>query len=232
MTALEGASAVNVARRVERRRGRFLLAFLLAGVLLAAGALAFRRSVLAALGGFLVVSDPLERADLIYVFAGDFWGSRVLHGATLGSQGWAPKVAIGGGRYVDHWASDMAVDFAVMHGYPRGLFLPIKMYALTTIDEARVMGPVFRGMGVHRIILVTSNFHSRRAAQVFRQFLPEFEFRMEGAPDNEFDPQAWWTKPRQRMLLISEYQKMAGTVLIRFHLATAGELRQVSNDVP
>ncbi len=82
----------------------------------------------------------------------------------------------------------MSVDFAVQHGYPRSLFLPIRMEAQSTVDEARAMGPIFQRLGAKRIILVTNNFHSRRAAQVFRLFLPEFDFRMEAAPDGVFDP--------------------------------------------
>jgi uncharacterized SAM-binding protein YcdF (DUF218 family) len=216
-------------KSLPKRRGRWLLAALPAILVLML--LAFRQQALDALGEFLVVSDPLEHADLIYVFAGDFWGSRVLAGANLGSKGWAPKVIMSGGFYtaggqVNRYESDLAVDFAVQHGYPRGLFLSVPLEVPSTIDEARAMGPIFHRLGARRIILVTSNFHSRRAAQVFRLFLPEFEFRMEGSPDHTFDPHAWWKTPEQRHLLFSEYQKMIGTLLVRFHLANAGWLRQ------
>jgi uncharacterized SAM-binding protein YcdF (DUF218 family) len=94
------------------------------------------------------------------------------------------------------------------------------------------MGPVFRRLGAHRILLVTSNFHSRRAEEVFKLYLPEFEFRMEGAPEDVYDPRGWWKNPRQRKLWLSEYQKMMGTLLVRFHLARANWLRKVGNDVP
>ena len=187
---------------------------------------ASRERVLSGLGEFLVVSEPLERADLIYVLAGDFWGSRVLLGASLGARGWAPKVIMSGGRYMDSYAGDLAVDFAVEHGYPRSLFVPIRLDALSTIDEARAMGPIFHRLGAKRLILVTSNFHSRRAAQVFRLFLPEFDYRVEGSTDDAFDPEAWWKKPESRDLLLSEYQKMIGTFLVRLHLANSGWFRQ------
>jgi uncharacterized SAM-binding protein YcdF (DUF218 family) len=222
---LEKPVVESVARPAGKRRSRWLLAALLSALPILI-LLAFRQQVLNGLGEFLVVSDPLQHADLIYVFAGDFWGSRVLLGANLGSQGWAPKVIMAGGLYtggghLNSYASDLSVDFAVQHGYPRGLFLPVRLEAESTIDEACAMGPVFHRLGARRILLVTSNFHSRRAAQVFRLFLPEFEFRMEGAPDDTFDPHAWWKTPLQRHLLFGEYQKTIGTVLVRFHLADA-----------
>ena len=135
-----------------------------------------------------------------------------------------------GGLYtsgdVSDFTGDLAVDFLVKQGYPRSLFLTVPLSARSTVDEARAMGPLFHRLGAKRIILVTSNFHSRRAKEVFRLFLPEFDFRMESAADDAFDPGAWWTKPQERHLLFSEYQKMLGTYLVRFHLASAGWLRQ------
>jgi uncharacterized SAM-binding protein YcdF (DUF218 family) len=221
---------------VRKRRRRWLLHVLLralppaifAALLLFLLLLVFRQPVLTGVGEFLVVSDPLEHADLIYVLAGDFYGSRVLLGANLGSKGWAPRVILSGGRYQDSYACDLSVDFAVQHGYPRSLFLPIRMETPSTVDEARAMGPVFHRLGAQRIILVTSNFHSRRAEQVFRLFFPEFNFRMEGSADDIFDPHAWWKMPGERRLVFSEYQKMLGTFLVRFHLASADWLRQSS----
>jgi uncharacterized SAM-binding protein YcdF (DUF218 family) len=209
-----------VVKRVPKPRSRWLLAALLPALLILI-LLAFRQQVLEGLGEFLVVSDPLEHADLIYVFAGDFWGSRVLLGANLGSKGWASKVIMSGGLYsgggyVNRYSGDLAVEFAVQHGYSRSLFLSVPFEVRSTIDEARAMGPIFHRLGARRVLLVTSNFHSRRAAQVFRLLLPEFEFRMEGSPDHTFDPHAWWKTPGQRHLLFSEYQKMIGTVLLQF----------------
>jgi uncharacterized SAM-binding protein YcdF (DUF218 family) len=208
------------------RRRRWLPPVLFAALSVFLLLLVFREQVYIRLGEFLVVSDPLEHADLIYVLAGDFWGSRVLLGANLGSKGWAPRVILSGGRYQDRYASDMSVEFAVQHGYPRNLFLPIRMEMHSTVDEVRAMGPIFHRLGARRIILVTSNFHSRRAVQAFRLFFPELDFRMEGSADDTFDPHAWWETPSERHLLSGEYQKMLGTFLVRFHLASAGWLRQ------
>lgn len=229
-------SAVNRApRAIQQGRARWRIPVLVAVSLLLI-LLLFRRQVLIDVGQALVVSDPLERADAIYILAGDFWGNRVLLGAKLGSEGWAPKVLVGGGPYGGdgryHESSELAVDFAVRHGYSRAMFVPVPISASSTIDEVQVLGPIFRRLGVHRVILVTSNFHSRRAAEVFRLYLPEFDFRMEGAPEDDFfDPQAWWNKPQQRKLVLSEYKKMFGTLLVRFHFAKADWLREVNSDV-
>ncbi len=142
----------------------------------------FCKPLLMGVGESLIVSDPLEKADAIYVLAGDFFGSRVLLGADLGARGFAPLVLLSGGAYLSNiiskrYSGDMAMQYAVEHGYQPGLFQAIRLDDTpSTIDEARAMGPIFQKMGVRRVILVTSNFHSRRAALVFRLMIPDVHF--------------------------------------------------------
>ena len=179
------------------------------------GLLLFRQAALVAFGEYLVDSEPLEKADFIYVLAGDFFGSRVLLGADLAARGYAKQVLLSGGRYGNLYEGDMAVDFAVQHGYPRSLFYPVRLDVAHTIDEALAMGPIFHSLGAKRILLVTSNFHSRRVALAFRLFLPDFRFRIAAAPDKKFDPDSWWKNQPGRHLVFSEYEKMTGTLLVR-----------------
>jgi len=186
------------------------LACLLVGV--------FYKSLLMAVGESLIVSDPLEKADAIYVLAGDFFGSRVLLGADLGARGFAPRVLLSGGPYSSNiirksYSGDLAVQFAVEHGYQPALFQAIRLDTPSTIQEARAMGPIFQKMGVRRVILVTSNFHSRRAALVFRLVLPDVHFSVVPSQDLDYNPASWWKTRRGRHLVESEYEKIAGTLL-------------------
>src|SRR5579862_6543274 len=114
--------------------------------------LIFREPLLVSLGNALIVSEPLEKADIIYVLAGDFLGSRVLVGADLGTRGYANKVVMSGGAYQDSYQGDLAIRFAVKHGYARNLFIAVRHNAKSTIDEALVMGPVFEQLGAKHII--------------------------------------------------------------------------------
>jgi uncharacterized SAM-binding protein YcdF (DUF218 family) len=201
-----------VGTKVKRRIVAALVIVCLAALLI------FRKSALSRLGESLVVSDPLNKADLIYVLAGDFFGNRVLLGADLGARGYAPLVLLSGGPYSNTYSGDLAFQFVVEHGYPPNLFSVIRISAQSTIDEARALRPVFRRMGARRIILVTSNFHSRRTALVFRLFLPDFQFRIVPAPGADFDPHSWWQTEHGRYLFFSEYEKLFGTFLIRIGL--------------
>ena len=175
-----------------------------------------RERVLVWLGDLLVVSDPLEKADVIYVLAGDFFGARVLFGAELGARGYAKQVVLSGGPYGNQYEGDMAVDYAVEHGYPRNLFCAVRLGVPSTMDEARAIGPIFQRMGAKRIILVTSNFHSRRTALVFRLLLPNLRFAVVGTPEKDFDPSSWWKNDHARSLFFSEYKKLIGTLVLGF----------------
>jgi uncharacterized SAM-binding protein YcdF (DUF218 family) len=188
------------------------LACLLVGV--------FYKPLLMAVGESLIVSDPLEKADAIYVLAGDFFGSRVLLGADLGARGYAPRVLLSGGPYSNRYSGDLAMQFAIEHGYPSALFRAIRLDTGSTIDEARAMGPVFRRMGAKRVILVTSNFHSRRTALVFRLIITDVHFCVEASRDTDYDPNAWWKTRLGRHLVASEYKKIAGTLVLGLGLRT------------
>jgi uncharacterized SAM-binding protein YcdF (DUF218 family) len=72
---------------------------------------------------------------------------------------------------------------------------------------------VFRRMGARRVILVTSNFHSRRTALAFRLIIPDIHFCVEASQDSDYDPSSWWTSRVGRRLVASEYEKIAGTLL-------------------
>jgi uncharacterized SAM-binding protein YcdF (DUF218 family) len=161
------------------------------------------------------VREQPEKSDLILVLAGDFFGSRVLTGADLGRRGFAPRVLISGTPYQDTYESDLAVRFAVSHGYSPLLFVNARHKSRSTIDEALALAPELRRLGARRIILVTSDFHSRRTALVFRLLLPEFEYQTVGAPYKQFHPESWWKTADGRRLVLAEYVKMAGTLVTK-----------------
>jgi uncharacterized SAM-binding protein YcdF (DUF218 family) len=203
-------------------RGRSTVRWVLSAVLVLGigGAVRFNECALAALGNFLVVSEPPERSDLVYVLAGDFFGSRVLVGAELGVRGYATKVLLSGG---DRDQGERAIRYAVEHGYPRNLLFTVRHNARSTIEEAQAMGPIFRELGARRIVLVTSAYHSRRASLVFRMFLPGFQFTAVDAPDSVFAPSSWWKSGLGRQLFFSEYWKLTATPFVRLGYALFGQ---------
>jgi uncharacterized SAM-binding protein YcdF (DUF218 family) len=130
------------------------------------------QTTLSFLGRYLVYSQPPQSADIILVLAGDFLGHRVLKGAELGKQGYAPLVLISGGPYQSGMEGDYAISFLAKLGYSTRLFESFGHHALSTIQEAIALRGELRRRYVKRVILVTSDFHSRRSSIVFRLFCP------------------------------------------------------------
>lgn len=145
--------------------------------------------------GFLLVNDgPPVNADMIVVLAGDVAGDRVLKGAELAREGFAPVVIVSnGGRLYGHSESELAVEFAVQHGYSPDLFITARWVTTSTVDEAHSIIRALRRRGAHRIVVVSTLWHTARAGRIFRRLAPDLEFHMVGAEDPTWHNGAWWT---------------------------------------
>jgi len=168
-------------------------------------------------GYFLVCSDPPQPSDLILVIGGDFYGPRVLKGADLGLQGFAPLVLISGPPYGGNRSeAEFAIDFLTSRGYPKRLFQAFGIRSGSTISEAEEVCRELKRRGVHRVILVTSAYHSRRASIVYRLFCPGIHFVSVPAGDSHYDPRNWWQNQESRRLFFSECKKILGSVLVAY----------------
>ena len=166
---------------------------------------------LSSLGEFLVQSDEPANADLIFVLAGDQNGLRALQGAKLARQGLAGKVLLSStpacyGRR----EGELAIEFLTKLGYPREWFEELRHESGSTREEARAAIPDFRRRGVKRVLVVTNNYHTRRAGRVFQaEAQGDPTILVVAAPDLDFNPGSWWKKRQARKTLLLEYGKLA-----------------------
>ena len=178
---------------------------LLVGLLLAA---VLHAQILGALGAYLVQAGPPQKADAALVLAGDGWGYRVLTAAQLARDGFVPRVLVSGpdGAYGLH-ECDLAIPFAVKHGYPESYFVHMENSARSTVAEARAVLPEIRRMGVQRLIVVTSNFHTRRAGAIFRELAPDLTILVVAAQDKDFTADGWWHGRQGQKTFLMEWEK-------------------------
>lgn len=164
--------------------------------------------VFTALGNFLIQGGPPQKADIIVVLAGDGWGHRILKAGELINEGYASKALISGpdGFYGDY-ECDRAIPFAVRAGDPEAEFLHFEHHARSTLEEAVVVAKKLREMGVKRIILVTSNYHTRRAGGIFRRAAPDLQIFVVAAPDEYFKPDSWWKNREGSKTFLLEWTK-------------------------
>lgn len=193
-----------------RRRFRWLLVVALALVLV----LATYPIWLTALAGFLVKNEPPVQADIVVVLAGDFTGNRIFTAGNLVRQGFAPQALISGPAGVyGHYESELAIPLAVQHGYPAAYFVAFPNESKSTASESEVVVSELRRRNVHKIDLVTSDFHTRRAGRTFRSLAPGIEVHVVAAPDRYFTTNGWWKEREGRKTFLMEWMKTVGSWL-------------------
>lgn len=168
---------------------------------------------LTGLGALLVRDDGPARADMAVVLAGDFYGNRIVRAAELVKQGYAPQVLVSGPNMVyGFYECDLEIPFAVKRGYPENWFIRAPNEARSTREEAAAILPDLRRRGVHRFLLVTSNYHTARAGRIYRAAAPDLQVRVVAAPDEWFHPDGWWRNREGQKIFFFEWSKTVANV--------------------
>jgi uncharacterized SAM-binding protein YcdF (DUF218 family) len=163
---------------------------------------------LAALGGWLVRTDPPARSDVAVVLAGDRSGYRILKAAEMVRQGFTRTVLVSGPEELYGYnEADLAIPFAVRNGYPPSWFVAAPNQSHSTQEEAFAMLDVLRKRSARTCLLVTSDYHTRRAGKIYRAAAPDVDFRVVGADTPYFKPSDWWHTREGRKLFFLEWTK-------------------------
>lgn len=180
-------------------------------ILLTVAAWLLRASIWIALANALVENDGPEKVQAIVVLGGDDSGSRILKAAELAQAGYAPYVLVSGPRNLLGHESDSTVEYARRKGFPLSLFQPLPNDTDSTRTEAEFIGAYLRAHDIHKILLVTSNFHTRRAARLMRHENPGLQVDVVPAPDPYFTPGAWWKSRNGQKTFLIEWIKTVAT---------------------
>jgi uncharacterized SAM-binding protein YcdF (DUF218 family) len=163
---------------------------------------------LAAIGSFLVRAEAPHQADAVVVLGGDYYGLRIIRAGELVRKGYAPFAVVAGGEDIYGVPeSELAIALAVKRGFPRDYFVPVEETAFSTKEE---VGPILnelRRRHVRSALVVTSNFHTRRAGSIWRSRAEGIDITMVAAPDRFYDPDAWWKTREGRKTAFYEWVK-------------------------
>jgi uncharacterized SAM-binding protein YcdF (DUF218 family) len=164
---------------------------------------------LPAAGTFLIEAGPPRKADLILVLAGDYSGGRILKAAELAREGWAPQVMVSGaGIHFGQWESDLAIKMAEKAGYPPSLFIGVPSEDHSTREEAATMLRELRSRGVKRVLLVTSDTHTRRAGRIYREMAGGIEVTaVVASPSPGYRVESWWREREGQKAIFLEWSK-------------------------
>ncbi len=228
--ATQGEGRMAQRARSHGQHGRlwwWLLATLVAGV----GA----AGVFFSAGEFLVAEDHFSHADVALVLSG-LPISRAFAASDLYRQGrveqvWAipePPNKIEGEGVTDQVKDELIAlklfdpslpqwseRILVATGVPREHIVMLPTFANGTIGEARLVATFLRGRSPHSLALITSKSASRRARFIFRRVLKKTRVQIFSAPTpyDSFESTRWWSRPRNALTVVTEYQKFLANAL-------------------
>lgn len=150
-------------------------------------------------GEFWVVDEPPRPSDAIVMLSDDdYQADRAAHAAELFRAGWAPRV-IASGRLLRPYAgiADLEEHDLESGGVPAAAVVKLPGADRNTRQECQNIGQFVAVHGWKRILLVTSNYHTRRARYICSRVFPSgTTLVVSAARDADYDPNNWW-KTRQ-----------------------------------
>jgi uncharacterized SAM-binding protein YcdF (DUF218 family) len=157
---------------------------------------------------FLIVDDP-QKSDAILVLAGET-AARPTRGLQLLRQEMAPHLFIdveSGSQQFDQRLVDIAEKYiATLPDHARVSVCAIT--GLSTNAETTDAHRCLDLIGAHSVLIVTSEFHTRRARSIFRKRLPQFQVSVAAARDPLRFGTAWWTNREWAKVTFDEWTKL------------------------
>jgi uncharacterized SAM-binding protein YcdF (DUF218 family) len=169
-----------------------------------------RAPLLRLAGNFWLKSDPPANSDVIVILSDDdFTADRATRAADLYHDGWAPRV-VGSGRWLRPYISiaDLMQRDLEARGVPRQAVIPFAHEAPDTLEELKGIRGLAQQHGWSRLMIVTSNYHTRRTRYLCDHVFPQgMHVLVEAAPDHDYDPDSWW---RTRIGLKTFFHEFVG----------------------
>ena len=157
---------------------------------------------------FLVVDDP-QKSDAIVVLAGET-NVRPARALELLRQGLAPHLFLDAetrDQIFDQRLTDLAQKYA--SSLPEAKQVSVcPITGLSTNAETDDVNRCLRSAGVHRVLIVTSGFHTRRALTIFRHRLPQYQFSVAAANNSTEFGTAWWRHREWAKVTLDEWMKL------------------------
>ena len=169
-------------------------------------------------GPALVVNQP-QPSDVILLLAGDVDDTRYWKGIELLRAGYAPRMlvdertdAVSYGRspaelmedFIRRSAGDLAVHVCPTRG-------------TSTRLEIQSAAACLQPIAPHTILLVTSDYHTRRALAIARHAYPDYSWSVAAADSGLLSAPRWWTDRQIAKNVLLEWQKVVWWELVERH---------------
>jgi uncharacterized SAM-binding protein YcdF (DUF218 family) len=172
-------------------------------------------------GRYLVLDQPLVKADAIVVLAGPRV-ERWMEGVELFREGWAPRVVLSPGRIEEAETrlraggirfpaeADLVRDAMIQLRVPPAAIVVLPTSLDNTAAEAGAIRDLATRSGWRRLIVVTSNYHTRRTAFAFSREMAGtgVDLIVRGTRHEKISPDRWWMNRGDARWVSSELQKL------------------------
>ena len=169
----------------------------------------------------LVANDP-SPSDVILVLTGDQDASRFWRGMKLMNKRFAPRLILDVQASVTQFGvRDSELAQAFVAKYASGRAIVCEVSADSTFDETKDAAHCLQAFHRSSVLLVTSDYHTRRALAVFRRRLPQYQWHV-AALDGPLEPGApwvrtadqWWKDRQWAKTILDEWQEWTWWILV------------------
>lgn len=170
---------------------------------------------LGSIGFWLSPQSSLTHTDAIVAISGGDTAARTREAIRLYREGWAPNLIFSGAALDPNGPSNAEAmrRQALADGVPASAIL-IDEASANTEQNAEDVAQIMAQNHFHKLILVTSPYHQRRADLTFKRTLgPTITILNHSTVDQEWRRSAWWATAYSRHLTWSELRK---TVYVAF----------------
>jgi len=169
-------------------------------------------------GPALVVNQP-QRSDLILLLAGDENDTRYWKGIELLRAGYAPRMMVDAqADAVSYGLSPAELTEDFIRRSAGGLAVHVcRSRGTSTLQELQSAAACLQPFAPHTILLVTSDFHTRRALAIARQVYPGYSWSVAAANSGLLSAPRWWTDRQIAKNVLLEWQKVVWWELVERH---------------
>ncbi len=172
--------------------------------------------LLFAYGASFLRVNHLKHADVILILGGGLDDSRYWHAVDLMKAGYADKIVMDAEDFFskyDKTNTELAEEFLLRNHDEHTTVCPLANDSTygETVDVARCLAP----MNVSSVLIVTSDYHTRRAFSIFKARLPHYHWAITGTfnaipPAKEETPTAdkWWRTRGWAKTILDEWEKL------------------------
>jgi hypothetical protein len=163
-------------------------------------------------GGYLIVNNA-EKSDAIVMLAGDQVGGRYWRALELLRSGYGRHllVDVGTGRLYGHALSDLAADFIARTAGENASQIDVCIIkGDSTKEEALQVRECLAKLQPwpYSVVLVTDDYHTRRAISIFRQRVPHNHWTAEAVRNDFLFGQPWWKNREWAKTYLNECEKL------------------------